>query len=33
MTNNDKDAISLSTEEKIKNPYFGEVTLKCGNIK
>ncbi len=33
MANNDKGAFWLSTEEQIKNPYFGEMMLKCGNVK
>ena len=33
MANKDKGAIWLSTEENIKNPYFGEMMLKCGTVK
>jgi len=33
MANSDKGAIWLSTETEIMNPYFGEMMLKCGNIK
>ncbi len=33
MANNDKGAFWLSTDENIKNPYFGEMMLKCGSTK
>ena len=32
MANNDKGAYWLSTDETIKNPYFGEMMLKCGTV-
>ncbi len=33
MANNDNGAFWLSTEEQIRNPYFGEMMLKCGSTK
>jgi len=33
MANNDKGAYWLSTDENIKNPYFGEMMLKCGTVE
>ncbi len=33
MVNDDKGAYWLSKEEEIFNPYFGEMMLKCGNVK
>ena len=32
MANNDKGAYWLSVDETIKNPYFGEMMLKCGTV-
>ena len=32
MADNDRGAFWLSTEEEIKNPYFGSMMLKCGNV-
>lgn len=32
MANNDKGAYWLSTEAEIRNPYFGEAMLTCGNV-
>lgn len=32
MANNDQGAFWLSTEEEIKNPYYGSMMLKCGNV-
>ena len=32
MANNDKGGFWLSNEEKIMNPYFGDMMLNCGNI-
>lgn len=33
MANNDRGAYWLSETEEIRNPYFGEVMLSCGEIK
>ena len=33
MANNDKGANWLSLSEKIKNPYFGDSMLTCGNVE
>ncbi|MFD0963823.1 efflux RND transporter periplasmic adaptor subunit [Pseudofulvibacter geojedonensis] len=33
MANNDKGAYWLSKEEQILNPYFGDMMLKCGEVK
>lgn len=33
MANQDNGADWLSTEQEIKNPYFGEAMLKCGEVK
>lgn len=33
MANNNKGAIWLSMEEEIKNPYFGDLMLSCGEIQ
>jgi Cu(I)/Ag(I) efflux system membrane fusion protein len=32
MANNDKGAYWLSLEQHIKNPYFGDMMLTCGNV-
>ncbi|GGE13705.1 efflux RND transporter periplasmic adaptor subunit [Psychroflexus salis] len=32
MADNDQGAFWLSTEPEIKNPYFGSMMLKCGNV-
>ena len=32
MANNDKGAYWLSSEEKIRNPYYGEMMLTCGSV-
>ena len=33
MADNDKGAYWLSHQEQIKNPYFGDMMLKCGEVK
>lgn len=33
MANNDKGAFWLSTEENIRNPYYGDMMLECGEVK
>jgi hypothetical protein len=33
MVNNNQGAFWLSNEKEIKNPYFGDMMLKCGSIK
>lgn len=33
MANQDNGADWISTEQEIKNPYFGEAMLKCGEVK
>jgi Cu(I)/Ag(I) efflux system membrane fusion protein len=33
MADNNKGANWLSTEEEIRNPYFGEAMLTCGEVK
>ncbi len=33
MANNNKGAIWLSTEEEIRNPYYGDVMLTCGTVE
>lgn len=33
MANNNKGAYWLSNEKEIKNPYFGDMMLKCGTVK
>lgn len=33
MVNNDKGADWLSLESEIRNPYYGEAMLKCGEVK
>jgi hypothetical protein len=33
MANNNEGAIWLSNEKEIKNPYFGDMMLKCGSVK
>jgi hypothetical protein len=33
MANNNTGAYWLSNEKEIKNPYFGEMMLKCGMVK
>jgi Cu(I)/Ag(I) efflux system membrane fusion protein len=33
MANNDNGAFWLSTEEEIKNPYYGSMMLRCGNVE
>ncbi len=32
MANNNKGAKWLSSEEQIRNPFYGDVMLKCGSI-
>lgn len=32
MADDDRGAFWLSTEQEIKNPYFGSMMLKCGNV-
>jgi Cu(I)/Ag(I) efflux system membrane fusion protein len=32
MANNDQGAYWLSTEEEIRNPYFGDMMLSCGEV-
>jgi len=32
MANNNKGAVWLSTEEEIRNPYYGEQMLTCGSV-
>jgi hypothetical protein len=33
MANNNQGAYWLSNEKEIKNPYFGNMMLKCGSVK
>ncbi|MFO7702807.1 MAG: DUF3347 domain-containing protein, partial [Psychroflexus maritimus] len=33
MADNDQGAFWLSTEEEIKNPYYGSMMLKCGSVE
>ena len=33
MANNNEGAFWLSNEKEIKNPYFGDIMLKCGSVK
>ncbi|WP_179346595.1 efflux RND transporter periplasmic adaptor subunit [Winogradskyella ursingii] len=33
MANNNKGAVWLSTEEEIRNPYYGDAMLTCGEVK
>lgn len=33
MANNDRGAYWLSTEENIRNPYYGEMMLECGEVR
>jgi hypothetical protein len=33
MANNNEGAYWLSNEKEIKNPYFGDMMLKCGSVK
>ena len=33
MANNNEGAYWLSNEKQIKNPYFGDMMLKCGSVK
>lgn len=33
MADNDNGAFWLSTEEEIKNPYFGSMMLRCGSVE
>jgi Cu(I)/Ag(I) efflux system membrane fusion protein len=33
MAKNNKGAFWLSSDSEIKNPYFGDVMLKCGETK
>jgi hypothetical protein len=33
MANNNQGAFWLSNEKEIRNPYFGDMMLKCGSIK
>lgn len=32
MANNNKGAVWLSTEEEIRNPYYGDAMLTCGSV-
>ncbi|MBS9461412.1 efflux RND transporter periplasmic adaptor subunit [Flagellimonas sp. 389] len=32
MANNNKGAVWLSTENQIRNPYYGDTMLKCGSV-
>jgi Cu(I)/Ag(I) efflux system membrane fusion protein len=32
MANNNKGAVWLSTEENIRNPYYGEQMMTCGSV-
>ena len=32
MANNNKGAIWLSTDEEIRNPYYGDAMLTCGSV-
>ncbi len=32
MANNNKGAVWLSTEEEVKNPYYGDAMLTCGSV-
>ncbi|NAY90793.1 efflux RND transporter periplasmic adaptor subunit [Muricauda sp. JGD-17] len=32
MANNNKGAVWLSTENEIRNPYYGDAMLKCGSV-
>jgi hypothetical protein len=33
MANNNEGGFWLSNEKEIKNPYFGDMMLKCGSVK
>jgi Cu(I)/Ag(I) efflux system membrane fusion protein len=33
MANNDQGAYWLSTEESIRNPYYGDMMLECGEVR
>jgi len=33
MADDNKGGYWLSTEKKIKNPYFGSKMIKCGKVK
>ncbi|RSK40277.1 efflux RND transporter periplasmic adaptor subunit [Mangrovimonas spongiae] len=33
MANNNKGAVWLSTEKEVRNPYFGDAMLTCGEVK
>ena len=33
MADNNKGAFWLSLEEEIRNPYYGEAMLKCGEVR
>lgn len=33
MANNDKGAYWLSTEENIRNPYYGDMMMECGEVR
>ena len=33
MANDNKGAVWLSTEQEIRNPYYGDAMLKCGTVK
>lgn len=33
MANNNEGAYWLSNEKEIKNPYFGDMMLRCGSVK
>jgi Cu(I)/Ag(I) efflux system membrane fusion protein len=32
MANNNKGAVWLSTEKEIRNPYYGDKMMRCGEI-
>ena len=32
MADNNKGAVWLSTEQEIRNPYFGDTMLTCGSV-
>jgi len=32
MADNNKGAVWLSTEQEIRNPYFGDAMLACGSV-
>jgi len=33
MANNNSGGSRLAVEKDIKNPYFGDIMLKCGSVK